>query len=92
MEQKDQAGKKEDQDQIASVHDDDSNNPRQDENATAGYNSYWIDSGDGLMRVRGEARSSFITSPADGKMPFRSCANSKPGLRPTRRSWRKQPT
>jgi len=42
-----------------------------DENATAGYNSFWIDSGDGLMRVRGEARSSFITSPADGKMPFR---------------------
>lgn len=43
----------------------------QDENATAGYNAFWIDSGDGLMRVRGEARSSFITSPADGKMPFR---------------------
>ena len=42
-----------------------------DEDATAGYNAYWIDSGDGLMRVRGEARSSFITSPADGKMPFR---------------------
>ena len=35
MEQKDQAGKKEDQDQIASVHDDDSNNAPQDENATA---------------------------------------------------------
>ncbi|MFL5296333.1 MAG: hypothetical protein ACJ798_08125 [Phenylobacterium sp.] len=47
-----------------------------DENATAGYNSYWIDSGDGLMRVRGEARSSFITSPADGKMPFRNRAKS----------------
>jgi hypothetical protein len=42
-----------------------------DENAQAGYNAFWIDSGDGLMRVRGEARSSFITSPADGKMPFR---------------------
>jgi hypothetical protein len=42
-----------------------------DENSQAGYNSFWIDSGDGLMRVRGEARSSFITSPADGKMPFR---------------------
>ncbi|HEY0435053.1 MAG TPA: hypothetical protein VGC92_00320, partial [Phenylobacterium sp.] len=47
-----------------------------DENATAGYNGYWIDSGDGLMRVRGEARSSFITSPADGKMPFRNRAKS----------------
>lgn len=42
-----------------------------DENATAGYNAFWIDSGDKLMRVRGEARSSFITSPADGRMPFR---------------------
>jgi len=48
----------------------------QDENATAGYNSFWIDSGDGLMRVRGEARSSFITRPADGKMPFRDRAKS----------------
>jgi hypothetical protein len=47
-----------------------------DEDATAGYNSYWIDSGDGLMRVRGQARSSFITSPADGKMPFRNRAKS----------------
>jgi hypothetical protein len=47
-----------------------------DENATAGYNSFWIDSGDSLMRVRGEARSSFITSPADGKMPFRNRAKS----------------
>jgi hypothetical protein len=47
-----------------------------DEDATAGYNSYWIDSGEGLMRVRGEARSSFITSPADGKMPFRNRAKS----------------
>ena len=47
-----------------------------DENAVAGYNSFWIDSGDGLMRVRGEARSSFITSPADGRMPFRDRARS----------------
>ncbi|HEV2533317.1 hypothetical protein [Phenylobacterium sp.] len=47
-----------------------------DGNATAGYNGFWIDSGDGLMRVRGEARSSFITSPADGKMPFRDRAKS----------------
>ena len=47
-----------------------------DQDATAGYNSFWIDNGDGLMRVRGEARSSFITSPADGKMPFRNRAKS----------------
>lgn len=42
-----------------------------DANSTAGYNSFWIDSGDGLMRVRGQARSSFITSPENGRMPFR---------------------
>ena len=47
-----------------------------DENATAGYNAFWIDSGDSLMRVRGQARSSFITSPADGKMPFKNRAKS----------------
>ena len=47
-----------------------------DENATAGYNSFWIDSGDGLMRVRGEARSSFITSTPDGRMPFKNRAKS----------------
>jgi hypothetical protein len=47
-----------------------------DGDATAGYNSFWIDSGEGLMRVRGEARSSFITRPADGKMPFRDRAKS----------------
>lgn len=47
-----------------------------DANATAGYNAFWIDAGEGLMRVRGEARSSFITSPADGKMPFRDRAKS----------------
>jgi len=47
-----------------------------DENAQAGYNAFWIDSGDSLMRVRGEARSSFIVSPADGKMPFRDRAKS----------------
>jgi hypothetical protein len=47
-----------------------------DANSGAGYNAFWIDNGDGLMRVRGEARSSFITSPADGKMPFRDRAKS----------------
>lgn len=35
MEQKDQAGMKEDQDQLASIYDADSDNPRQDENTTA---------------------------------------------------------
>ena len=60
----------------ASARSDLSKGAFKDADATAGYNSYWIDSGDGLMRVRGEARSSFITSPADGKMPFRDRAKS----------------
>ena len=47
-----------------------------DANNAAGYNAFWTDPGIGLMSVRGEARSSFITSPADGKMPFRDRAKS----------------
>jgi hypothetical protein len=41
-----------------------------DANSTAGYNSFWTDPGFGLMTVRGEARSSFITEPQDGRIPF----------------------
>lgn len=42
-----------------------------DANSAAGYNAFWTDPGIGLMSVRGEARSSFIVAPADGKIPFR---------------------
>lgn len=42
-----------------------------DANSTAGYNSFWLDPGVGLMTVRGEARSSYITEPADGRAPFK---------------------
>lgn len=41
-----------------------------DANSQAGYNSFWTDPGIGLMTVRGEARSSYITDPPDGKIPF----------------------
>ena len=47
-----------------------------DANSGAGYNSFWTDPGIGLMSVRGEARSSFIVEPADGKIPFRDRAKS----------------
>jgi hypothetical protein len=47
-----------------------------DGNSTAGYNSYWTDGGDGLMTVRGEARSSFIVEPTDGRIPFKDRAKS----------------
>jgi hypothetical protein len=47
-----------------------------DGDATAGYNSFWTDGGSSLMTVRGEARSSFITSPEDGRIPFINRAKS----------------
>ncbi len=47
-----------------------------DANSGAGYNAFWTDPGIGLMTVRGEARSSFIVEPANGKIPFRDRAKS----------------
>ena len=47
-----------------------------DANSQAGYNAFWTDPGVGLMSVRGEARSSFIVEPSDGKIPFRDRAKS----------------
>ena len=37
--------------------------------AGCGYNSAWIDPGTTVMRVNGEPRTSFITDPADGRLP-----------------------
>src|ERR1700689_3594324 len=37
--------------------------------AGCGYNSAWIDPGSSVMRVNGEPRPSFITDPADGRLP-----------------------
>jgi hypothetical protein len=45
-----------------------------DSNSAAGYNSFWTDPGIGLATVRGEARSSYIISPEDGRIPFRDRA------------------
>src|SRR5262249_55930773 len=47
-----------------------------DGDSTAGYNSYWTDPGSTLMYVKGEARSSFITEPEDGRIPFKDRAKS----------------
>src|SRR5215510_10823021 len=47
-----------------------------DGNSTAGYNSFWTDGGTSLMTVRGEARSSFIVEPEDGRIPFKDRAKS----------------
>lgn len=35
------------------------------------YNAGWTDSGDRVMRVGGEARTSLVTTPADGRIPYR---------------------
>ncbi len=35
-----------------------------------GYNTFWMDPGSRLARVRGEIRSSLIVDPADGKLPY----------------------
>ncbi len=37
--------------------------------AGCGYNAAWIDPGSTVMRVNGEPRTSFITDPADGRLP-----------------------
>lgn len=35
-----------------------------------GYNSFWIDAGSRLGRIRGQVRTSWIYEPADGRLPF----------------------
>lgn len=47
-----------------------------DANSGAGYNSFWTDPGTSVSSIRGEARSSYIVEPADGKIPFRDRAKS----------------
>jgi hypothetical protein len=37
--------------------------------AVGGYNSFWIDPGDRVLRIDGQARSSIIIDPPDGRVP-----------------------
>lgn len=37
--------------------------------AMCGYNSFWTDMGYGVVRVQGEARTSILTEPANGRVP-----------------------
>ncbi len=39
--------------------------------AACGYNAFWTDPGDLVMRVNGEGRTSLITYPTNGRMPAR---------------------
>ncbi len=41
-----------------------------DKNASRAYNRFWMDPGSGYATVKGEYRSSWITYPADGKIPY----------------------
>ena len=41
-----------------------------DANPSRGYNTFWMDPGASYARVKGEYRSSWITYPADGRIPY----------------------
>jgi len=46
------------------------------------YNAAWTDPGSTVMRVRGEGRNGYITTPADGRVPVRKDVRSSPFGRP----------
>ena len=47
------------------------------------YNAAWTDPGSTIMRVGGQPRNGFITTPADGRVPLRKDVRANPfGLRP----------
>src|SRR5271170_928593 len=48
--------------------------------AGCGYNAAWIDPGTTVMRVNGEPRSSFITDPANGRLPPYKTGVKAPGM------------
>jgi hypothetical protein len=41
-----------------------------DKNVDRGYNGFWIDPGSEYMKVNGQWRSSYITDPANGQIPY----------------------
>ena len=41
-----------------------------DKNPSRGYNAFWMDPGKAYARVKGEYRSSWITFPSDGRIPY----------------------
>ncbi len=46
----------------------------EDKNNDRGYNSFWIDPGTKMATVKGELRSSWITDPATGRIPYKAGA------------------
>jgi hypothetical protein len=45
-----------------------------DKNNDRGYNAFWIDPGTKMAMVKGEYRTSWITEPASGRIPYKSDA------------------
>jgi hypothetical protein len=37
--------------------------------ANCGYNNFWVDRGEKVLRIKGEPRASILTEPANGRMP-----------------------
>jgi hypothetical protein len=52
-----------------------------DKQPDAGYNAFWIDPGSEYAKVNGEWRSSWITEPANGQIPYNRAGNAQQGAR-----------
>lgn len=52
-----------------------------DKDADAGYNAFWIDPGSEFAKVNTEWRSSWITEPANGQIPYNAGGNRAVGAR-----------
>ncbi len=65
------------QDQATNGQDPNNTKLLEDKNPDRGYNSFWIDPGSKLATVKGEIRTSWITAPENGRIPY------KPGARNT---------
>lgn len=55
---------------VSQVDDQSSRQLLSDGNASRAYNRYWMDPGQSYAQVKGQFRSSWITSPVDGRIPY----------------------
>lgn len=61
------------------------NKPPPIEDDVGGADSEWWESDDDLARIRGQARTSWIVAPADGKLPFTAAATAQNAARTAQR-------
>lgn len=59
------------QDQATNGEDPNNTKILEDKNADRGYNAFWIDPGTKLASVKGEFRTSWITDPPSGRIPYK---------------------